>query len=440
MNARNKVIRSIKHYYKQSSNKEKVVKIENLLNECFVFINDCISYIWDEVFYDKYNYIVFDISSNKFETPKYIDYNKVKTSAKISARMKSSISNQACGVIRACFEHKLKTINKINYYKSKNLSTTKLEKELQKIKISKPTLNKDTFAIEISSKNIDFKSINSKKFNEFLRLKSLGDNFSHIKIPIKYNKRDYKWINLKAKKLNSVLLSKSSVQIRYELEDASNKIMYNKNLKDKNIIGIDTGYNAVITASKGNIKTVNNHNQTFDSICKKLNRKKKGSKSYQRTQKHRTNFINWSVRQIDLKDINQINLEKINNIFYKKNTSMNLKRWVHAEIERKIIEHAEEYGVHVNLQSSAYYSQRCSNCGYVHSNNRKSKKFKCKKCKFEKDADLNAALNHEQELFDIPYFVKSSKLNRADGFFWKPDGIFDLDGRELRNPHQHEKH
>lgn len=41
----------------------------------------------------------------------------------------------------------------------------------------------------------------------------------------------------------------------------------------------------------------------------------------------------------------------------------------------------------------AYTSQTCSACGHVASSNRVKDRFRCEKCSFEKDADVNAALN-----------------------------------------------
>lgn len=41
-----------------------------------------------------------------------------------------------------------------------------------------------------------------------------------------------------------------------------------------------------------------------------------------------------------------------------------------------------------------YTSQKCSSCGYTHSDNRKSQsKFKCKQCSYEANADVNASIN-----------------------------------------------
>ncbi len=38
-----------------------------------------------------------------------------------------------------------------------------------------------------------------------------------------------------------------------------------------------------------------------------------------------------------------------------------------------------------------YISQRCSKCGHIDKKNRKGLQFKCTKCDFELNADLNAA-------------------------------------------------
>ena len=41
-----------------------------------------------------------------------------------------------------------------------------------------------------------------------------------------------------------------------------------------------------------------------------------------------------------------------------------------------------------------FTSQRCSKCGYISKENRKTQAgFKCKNCGFEENADLNAARN-----------------------------------------------
>jgi len=69
----------------------------------------------------------------------------------------------------------------------------------------------------------------------------------------------------------------------------------------------------------------------------------------------------------------------------------------------------------------------------VRKSNRCGKLYKCKGCGTHLDADLNGAKNHALDLPDLPVSLRHLKLNRK-GFFWKPDGLFNLDGSELRVP------
>ena len=50
------------------------------------------------------------------------------------------------------------------------------------------------------------------------------------------------------------------------------------------------------------------------------------------------------------------------------------------------------------------------------------------------DADINAAKNHEIELPAIPHSTEFSKLAKSEGFYWLPNGLFSMDGSELRVP------
>ena len=47
---------------------------------------------------------------------------------------------------------------------------------------------------------------------------------------------------------------------------------------------------------------------------------------------------------------------------------------------------------------------------------------------------MPAALNHEVDLPYIPVSFTWAKKNRGGGFLWLPEGLFDLDGQELRVP------
>ncbi len=111
-----------------------------------------------------------------------------------------------------------------------------------------------------------------------------------------------------------------------------------------------------------------------------------------------------------------------------------MSHWNNPEIRDKIKSIAELSGVQVKDQSCTYRSQRCSNCGNVRKANRKKKDYVCKSCGFTIDADINAAKNHEQNLPDVPFTFRGSKMNLGDGFRWLESGFFSMTGEELTVP------
>ena len=90
-------------------------------------------------------------------------------------------------------------------------------------------------------------------------------------------------------------------------------------------------------------------------------------------------------------------------------------------------------GVRLDETSNVYRSQRCNSCGFVHKSNRLGEMFKCKSCGHTDNADLNAAKNHRDKLWDLPFRLRHSP-NKSTGFFWKSDGLFDVNGLELIVP------
>lgn len=206
-----------------------------------------------------------------------------------------------------------------------------------------------------------------------------------------------------------------------------------KNKVNGNIVGADQGFITCLTLSDGQITKPNKHHYDLTKINYILSRKRKGSKNFSKAQEHRKNYINWSINQLNFKNIKQINLEKIYHIGYKKSKSRLMSHWTNTLIQKKVINLATELGVQVNLQDCTYRSQRCSACGLVLKKNRIGKVYSCKHCGYCDDADLNAAKNHEVILPKLNS-LKSLKLN-VSGFFWKENGLFDLNGMEFTVPH-----
>jgi len=138
----------------------------------------------------------------------------------------------------------------------------------------------------------------------------------------------------------------------------------------------------------------------------------------------------WSINQLNFLNIKELRYEKVKNLRYKSKSSRYLSHWTYTEISDKLARMCEEQEVLFVSQSSVYRSQRCSQCGLVRKSQRKGKVYLCKNCGLEIDADVNASLNHQQDLPDIPYGLRRLNLNRS-GFFWKTDGFYDLTGEEL---------
>ena len=152
-----------------------------------------------------------------------------------------------------------------------------------------------------------------------------------------------------------------------------------------------------------------------------------------RAKDHQKNYINWSINQLNFSNIKEIRLEKISNFRHKKNVGKFLNHFGEKLIREKLIDKAQQLGVLVVEQQSAYRSQRCSRCGYVDRRNRRGKLFSCKHCSFQANADSNASSNHEIDLpssENIRFLVNKKSIK----FFWKEEGFYDLQGKALTVP------
>jgi IS605 OrfB family transposase len=67
--------------------------------------------------------------------------------------------------------------------------------------------------------------------------------------------------------------------------------------------------------------------------------------------------------------------------------------WSYGELLTLLTYKSENVGKRVVRVNPSYTSQRCSMCGHTDRGNRKGLEFKCKRCGFELNADLNAARN-----------------------------------------------
>lgn len=71
-----------------------------------------------------------------------------------------------------------------------------------------------------------------------------------------------------------------------------------------------------------------------------------------------------------------------------------LRKWSYYELQEMIVYKAERAGIEVRFINPAYTSQKCSRCGYIDKESRKSQSdFTCSRCGHSVNADYNASIN-----------------------------------------------
>ena len=381
-------------------NTSKHNKLSAFINEYKKVVSHYIDYLWSNL-------------DETYECPKFVSTKDYKNSC-LSQRAIKCASTQACGMIKASTEKVRKLIWVVNKLKKEDKDTSFLDRKIKKAKVIKPTLPKK-FKCELNSICADLQKTNNFWF---LQLKSIGKRFGKIRIPLCPHKQTMKWN--KGKLLNSFLVSNNFVDLRFEFE--------NKVKNKGKIVGLDQGATTCVSLSDGQVTKEDSHGWDLMKILKKLSKKKKGSKAFGRCQEHRKNYINWSINQLNLSNIKQINVEKLRNVRKGKTSCRLLSHWTYTLILDKLKRHCEEEKVSLKEQSCVYRSQRCCVCGLVRKSQRKGKIYSCV-CGYVGDADMNASKNHEIELPPIDHLrhLNHNKL----GFYWKPDGVFDLNGNEF---------
>lgn len=423
------MIRTTTHNFSKDINTGKKSSLSDFVIEYRAYLQACVDYIWENRFeYGSEDSIkIWDLKNNLLDCPQFISTTAILFKTRLTARATKCASTQACGIIKAVVNKRMKDINKMNFLLKNDGRIGKalllrLEKEL-----TKPDCKNINCEINSICAGIDFE--NNTSFDGWLNLKCLFNDVRGFKIniPVKHYKQSRKWEKLGILK-PSFLLNKKSVQIRWEIPTPELKI-------EGSIIAIDQGRTTVLTCSNGWTTQKDKHSHDLTSIIVKMSKKKKGSKNFEDCQTHRNNHINWTINQLNLKSTKELKFEEIVNINYGKLVSRGMSHFTNTLIEESLTKKCEEEGVLFSLIPNEFNSQRCSTCGWVQKSNRKSKVFLCKKCGNHKDADFNAAQNIliRDKLWEIPFGFRNRRDN-LKGFFWNPDGLYLDTGEVLTVP------
>ena len=332
----------------------------------------------------------------------------------LSARAVQCACKQASGIVRGTRTKQGKRLKMIESFKSQGLvrKARKLKKKYDNVKITKPNI--DVICPELDERFVDTDFDNPTIFDGWVTLTSLGNK---IKLVLPFKKTEH---------FNKMLMEG---EIKKGIRISKDKITFNFLIKkpiprtEGKVLGIDIGINDVCALSDNSHIQFkkDKHGHTLESIQKNLAKKKRGSNSFARGQKHRHNYIKWFLNQINFDGVKKIRIENIKDLRRGKSTSRFLSAWTYPLIKDGLEEKSLRLGVQVEKISPTYTSQRCSKCGWTRKTNRKGKKLICTACGFACDADHNASLNIS---FDLPEIFKEERLLHKNkrGFYWNVVG------------------
>ena len=396
---------------------------------------------------------ILEILTNEKNTESTVADQKFKLASplplalhQLSARTLKSVKTQAMGIIRSWVQQILQSyqfgyFNRDQYKKSHRKNIRKYCEDKRKVvknlisragrqlarldKFEFNSINCQLLRAEVDdssaqfdlSENSDFDllfCLNSMYANSYKKEKGIQNNHFYIPLRSHHHFNELKSgivANVQCKLVEigkSILVSKEGIEVRFKFKPLAKKAEF----KNK-IVGIDQGqrklFSAVSTAIDIDSDKHDNDNHrhrylaetdlkeqltygyvhSYNEVCDKIARRKKGSKGFKRAQSHRKNLINQAVNLLaklfEFEDnVAEVRLEKLRRLGEGKKKSRKLQAFNYADLRHKLERKCQETNVKLTETSNAYRSQRCSLCGFVHKKNRlnggEELSFKCIKC------------------------------------------------------------
>jgi IS605 OrfB family transposase len=267
---------------------------------------------------------------------------------------------------------------------SENLKATKLKKEINARKHSSLRLDKRNIRINLKHREISISSVKGRlklKFNLHQQLKKYED-----------------WKPQAA----TLVFKENQLYLNVVLEKETPPI---QKFSQSDILGIDRGINNILVCSNNQffnsarLKEVKGKYQYLRKVLqskgtRSAKRKLKKVSGMERRFVSDTNHcISKAVAESDYKAFALEELKKMSRKKYGKAFNKKLGNWSFKQFETFLRYKSEALGKTVLNVNPKYTSQTCSQCDHCERANRKLSIFKCRKCKFELHADLNAARN-----------------------------------------------
>ena len=165
-------------------------------------------------------------------------------------------------------------------------------------------------------------------------------------------------------------------------------------VKEIRILGIDMGVNKLMALSNG--ICLGKLKPLYHKIANCL----RGSKRYKGLVKHKNNLVNQLAKRVislmKAQGYTALQLEQLTLRASRIRGMNKLQYWVHNALVNKLQELLQMEGFHMFRVNPQYTSQTCSRCGDTNKDSRNGESFKCVRCGYECDADINAARNIQE--------------------------------------------
>jgi len=193
-------------------------------------------------------------------------------------------------------------------------------------------------------------------------------------------------------------------------------------------IGIDRGIKKIAVTSEKQFYSGSKIKQVTDKYEKlKSKLQSKDTKSAKRHLKKLSKKVNSFRRDVNhciakqivesVKPGSTIILEELTgirqNVRLRKKQRAEVHKWNFYQFEQFLKYKAEAKGIQIEYVSARYTSQKCSKCSHISRSNRKNQsQFKCTKCSYQLNADLNAAFNIKLNYLDSISYLSRAVVNQ----------------------------
>jgi len=245
-----------------------------------------------------------------------------------------------------------------------------------------------TIANLVSTKNNDYKTEDSRLFDAWLHIASVGNKMI-MDLPIKYHKHFNKYNNI-GKRLNSYIITKNYVQFSFEIITEAKK-------EGKHCIGIDTGINALASLNNGN-----QYGRDIKGCIERVKRCKQKSKGYYVAKRALKQRIDETAKEIiKSEDPDLIVVEQLKKMGHKSKAKRLLAKSIRRSIGtwnwkywlKRLEAQCEINRVSFRSVAPYYTSTTCPVCGHSDRGNRLGEMFLCLSCGHGDNADINAGKN-----------------------------------------------